>query len=136
MYLISFISERRVPPVNSYHYNCGFIVANIIGIWETIIRYLTTNKISIILFIAVMYFKLLCYLFLSHTCGVYHPCDKLLLYKRVILYQILPVRTTFDTASRFNASVTWFLKIFQYVTNHYFYIQQLIYNAFCRGHKF
>ena len=28
--------------------------------------------------------------------------------KRVMLYQILPVRTIFDTAPRFNASVTYF----------------------------
>lgn len=37
---------------------------------------------------------------LSHMFGVYYLCDK------PLLYQILLVRTIFDTAPRFNASVT------------------------------
>lgn len=63
---------------------------------------------------------------LSHTCGDYYPCDKHRLYHKV-LYQELPVGTTFDTVPRFNTSMTYTTNLVtdrlvkQYKNTHYIY---------------
>lgn len=53
-------------------------------------------------------FIMYCCCDLSHICGVFYPDDIPLLYQTCDLYQTLPVRTIFDKAPRFNASVTYF----------------------------
>lgn len=44
------------------------------------------------------------FIYLSRTCGVSYPCDKPMLYHRLMFNQILPDRSVFDTAPCFNAS--------------------------------
>lgn len=62
---------------------------------------------AILWFVLFLYEQIVVYVNynVSHMSGELYPCNKNLLYQWTMRYQIIPTRTIFDTAPRFNVSV-------------------------------